>query len=635
MIFVRMLGPVQATVDGEPPPAELLWRKNLATLVYLARSPKRARTREHLAGLLWPEKPDAAARHSLNEALRVLRRAGGEAIIDSVSGQVRLAAGAVSLDVEEIERRVAAQDVAGAAALITGEFLEGFAVPGAGGFEDWLMAERGAWRARSIEVLLLHHRALLDAGRLAEAADAAARAEALDPLADSALRATMRCLALAGDRAGALARYDGFTERLREAVGIEPETDTDALAERVRRERIWRRPTPIPGHELREPPRRAPLLGRAAELAAIAGAWATCRRDSQATLALIVGDPGAGRSRLVDEVLTRARLDGAATALARGVPADRDEAGSATLALARGGLLDAPGAAAAPPAALAAFIARMPEWGDRFPGSRHVEEPMALGRALREVVRAVSDEQPTILALDDAHLVDGESLASLEAAARDLTGSPIFILLSATERADHPELEVVRARAGRDVAGMVVRLEPLSMPALRELAAWALGGWSDESLDRVTRRVAADSAGLPLLAVELVHAVAAGLALRETERTWPDPARTLDATLPGDLPDTVVAAIRTGFRLLSTDAQHVLAATAVLGGRATIPRLERATAEHGEPLVTALDELEWQRWLTSDERGYAFVARIVAEVVARDMVTPGQRRRILEAAGAG
>ena len=49
----------------------------------------------------------------------------------------------------------------------------------------------------------------------------------------------------------------------------------------------------------------------------------------------------------------------------------------------------------------------------------------------------------------------------------------------------------------------------------------------------------------------------------------------------------------------------------------------------------ALDELEWQRWLTAEPRGYTFVARIVRDVVDRDMVTPGQRQRIKDATEEG
>ena len=47
-----------------------------------------------------------------------------------------------------------------------------------------------------------------------------------------------------------------------------------------------------------------------------------------------------------------------------------------------------------------------------------------------------------------------------------------------------------------------------------------------------------------------------------------------------------------------------------------------------EAVVSALDELEWSRWLVAEPRGYTFMARVVRDVIARDMLTPGQRKRI-------
>src|SRR5207245_9993168 len=106
-----------------------------------------------------------------------------------------------------------------------------------------------------------------------------------------------------------------------------------------------------------------------------------------------------------------------------------------------------------------------------------------------------------------------------------------------------------------------------SFPTRRSSDLWALPAFGDVELDRITRRVATDSAGIPLLAVELLHAVASGLDLRETGGAWPEPLHTLDQTLPGDLPDAIVAAIRIEFRRLSPDAQRVLVVAAVLNGR--------------------------------------------------------------------
>ena len=136
---------------------------------------------------------------------------------------------------------------------------------------------------------------------------------------------------------------------------------------------------------------------------------------------------------------------------------------------------------------------------------------------------------------------------------------------------------------------------------------------------------------VPLLAVEISHAVAQGLDLDATSGAWPKPLRTLDATLPAELPDTIVASIRVSFRCLSRDAQAALAAAAVLGERVDARSVGRATGLSGDALAAALDELEWRHWLVAEPRGYAFRARIVRDVVARDMVTEGQRRRILDA----
>src|SRR2546427_738880 len=91
MIVCRTLGPVQAILQDGSAPADLQWAKNLALLVYLARSPEGTRTREHLIGLLWGDKPESKARQSLNTALSLLRgHAGDEAVVsDSTRAALR------------------------------------------------------------------------------------------------------------------------------------------------------------------------------------------------------------------------------------------------------------------------------------------------------------------------------------------------------------------------------------------------------------------------------------------------------------------------------------------------------------------------------------------------------------------
>ena len=630
VIACRTLGPPSLTMGGELAPPELTWRKHLALLIYLARSP-RGRTREHLAGLLWGDRPEGAARHSLNVALHAIRRSAGDASVEVAAGLIHLATGVMQLDVDAVESCAARGDWSAAAQLVTGEFLEGFAVPGASAFEDWMAAERTLWRQRGVDVLAHRSDELLRDGQTQEAVAIALRAAALDPRSEIAERAVVRSLALAGDTAAALDHFGTFVARLGSEVGAHPEAETLSLVARVGEQRRTR-PQPRAGSSSRvESP---PLAGRGTELQTLLDALAHARATPRASALVIEGDTGVGKTRLLDEVLARARLDGWTAASARAVEGDADQPWSGALTLARGGLTGAAGLGGAPAAAVAALAAVLPEWAERFPGARSEGASWPLGRALSAVLRAASDEQPVLLAVDDAQWLDRDSSLALLAALRDLAAAPLVLALGVAPHPARDELDRLRRHLGHEVGGVVVTLGPLGPSALVVLARRYLPHYTEVELDRVVRRVAIDSAGLALLAVELFRAVALGLDLSATQAAWPEPAKTLDQSLPGDLPDAVVAAIRVAYRRLSPEAQRVLAATSILGDRVSADRLIHVLGSPESTVHEALDELEWHRWLVSEPRGYGFVARIVRQVIERDMLTPGQRRRLLDSAAA-
>ncbi|HEX9728537.1 MAG TPA: AAA family ATPase [Gemmatimonadales bacterium] len=632
MIRCQTLGPVAVSVDGGELPAELSWRKNLALLVYLARSPRHARTRDHLVGLLWPEKQETPARHSLRESIRVLRRALGDHAVETASDQVRLVEGAVRLDVDDLAECMASQNWAGAVALIGGEFLEGFAVPDSSAFEDWMAGERSLWRGRCVDALVRAGEALLRSGHVHGAATCAGRATMMDPVSEPAVRLALRAHTLGGDQAGALRAFASFHEALQEIPGAMPSSESQALVARIRAGKIPAAPANAAPEEAGGATRRAPFAGRERELAEVLDAWRRAAAGGGAGLIVIEGDPGLGKTRLMEETVARAHLDGAAVSVVRAVLADANDPWAAVLGLARGGLLEAPGLAGAPVGALAAFATRLPEWADRFPRAARAT-PAPLGVAAREMIAGVAEDQPVLLAVDDAQWLDGESAAVFDAVLRDAAAKPVCVLLATTPETPSPLLDELRARIGRDIPGAAVTLTPMTDATLRVLAQWALPEFDAPALERVVRRVAVDSAGLPLLAVELLHAIALGLEVHDQPAAWPAPFRTLDHTLPSDLPDGIVAAIRVGFRRLSQDAQQVLVALSVLGERISPERVAAASGFTGERLNHALDELEWRRWVVWEPRGYGFVARIVRDVVARDMVTAGQRMRMRAAAG--
>lgn len=630
MIDVRLLGPPEVRIDGAAPPRVLMRHKNLTLFLYLACAGKRGRSQDQLIGVLWPDKPQAKARRSVTVAISTLRSCLGPGSVVTEAGQYWIDPAALRLDTEQLDALTKAGKWRAAKALVTDYgFLEGFGSE-VSAYEDWLGTERRIWNRRILEVQLQVAEDDLRAGNTRAAIVAAEAAHRIDRLSEPATLLLMRALTLEGDRAGALGAYESFVNQLRDDLGTEPSSASAALADRIRRERGA--PAAAP-EAMKSPRRRAPLMDRATQLDQISQVWQRARTSRTAALAMVVGDPGVGKTRLGDELAARMRLDGAVTAVIRAVESDLETPWSGVLGLARGGLLEAAGLATAPAVALAWFATRIAEWADRFPALRTTEPETAPARAFTEVLRAAVVEQPVVLVVDDAVMLDRDSLLTLEAAFRDLAKAPLVALLLVAAQSTRAEIEQLRARVGRDLDGVVVRLAPLSLADIVTLGRWALPAYDEVKLNRLARRVAADSAGLPLLVVELLSAVADGLDLQRVQGAWPAPLRTLDDTMPGDLPEAVTGALRVEFRRLPKPGQLVLQAVAVLEDRVTADRLSRAAGLDLEAVHAALDRLEWARWLTAEGRGYSFVAGIVRKVIYNDLVLPGQRQRLRDQAG--
>src|SRR5881628_3592301 len=120
---------------------------------------------------------------------------------------------------------------------------------------------------------------------------------------------------------------------LRDALDAAPSPETMRLVERIRDARVGRRVLAAP---LAARP-RPPLLGRSAELADVAAAWERAKAG-RGQVVLVEGEPGEGKTRVLEELAGRARLDDATVAAARAVPADREREWSAVAGLLAGGL---------------------------------------------------------------------------------------------------------------------------------------------------------------------------------------------------------------------------------------------------------------------------------------------------------
>jgi DNA-binding SARP family transcriptional activator len=315
MIEFRLLGSIDLIQKGTDVDALLGQPKRLALLAYLATpSSNGFHRRDTLLFLFWPELDDAHARAALRNALSHLRRTLSDRVILTRGDEVGIARSELWSDAAAFEEALVAGDWFQVDALYRGDFLHGFHVPDAPGFEHWMEAERARLRRWAAEAArTLTERAAAESGACPKTLTLARRAVALSPECESARRTLIALLNAGGDRAGALSAYEQFARWLQTELDAEPGPTTQALVDSIRRDTTTRapagpllarpaaaQPTPAPSSEpqtlpprLRQRMAMVPLLAVAGALAVtVGGGWFFARNRVSAIQAAGSGTDG-------------------------------------------------------------------------------------------------------------------------------------------------------------------------------------------------------------------------------------------------------------------------------------------------------------------------------------------------------
>lgn len=616
---LRCLGTPTATVAGRAQPPVLQWRKPLGLLVYLALSPERRRTRDHLLGLFWAESPQDKAAKALNQTLFQLRRALGEERLENRDASVVLSERLLAVDALTFAE-LAERAPVDALALLRGEFLEGFHIDQATEFETWMARQRQRFDTLGVATLVRAGQQALQSGQPAVAARRGSEALERAPHSTPAVELRMRALALAGDPSLALEAFHEFTARLERDLSERAPPALLTLAERVRK--LQSRP-PRPAATV-EPP----LVGRTTVYRDVFDALLGALSQSPRTI-VVTGAPGMGRTRVLAECQRRATMEGAVVTAVRPLDHDRDAPWSALRRL-LGGLQAAPALPAAPRDALATLGPFVPDWATRF-GTRASSDVGDVGDALRAVLAAIADDAPVLLVVDDAHCADGPSLAVLHGAMTRLPPTRVGLALAyATGTAElTTDLRRLAADVQRGLQGVTVRLDPLTETDLAELvrgrATWCP---DDRRRARLTRRLAFETAGNPLYATTLLGALERATTLRNDLAEWPPKGGTLTTPLPFSVPSVVRFAIELRLGELNDQELAVLNAAAI--GPAVLD-LEIVAAVAGTTIMNVertLPGLERRFLVEFDGEHYRFVAPMVAEAVRQTCLKRGERRRL-------
>ncbi|HLI31503.1 MAG TPA: AAA family ATPase [Solirubrobacteraceae bacterium] len=306
---------------------------------------------------------------------------------------------------------------------------------------------------------------------------------------------------------------------------------------------------------------RPALISRGAELAAIAAAIEAARAGKGSVL-VIEGPAGIGKSALLHAACERARAAGLGVSFAQGLELERLHPFGVARRLLRAGVIERE----------LALAAR--RQGAQRDGEARVISPGGAQFALLErlYVRLRACSGP-LLALDDAHWADTESLQLLAyAAARAAEGGLLLILCLRAQEPGAPQelLDAIARAAGAEV------LRPLPLGE-RECGELLIGSGVGEARPELVAAAHRASGGNPFLLGELARALAARGEGGEQAR-----AALLAGTLaPEGLGRLLLARLRT----LSPKAEALAAALAVAGGSAELPLLAAVLKEP----VTELD----------------------------------------------
>jgi class 3 adenylate cyclase/tetratricopeptide (TPR) repeat protein len=201
-------------------------------------------------------------------------------------------------------------------------------------------------------------------------------------------------------------------------------------------------PEPLPASEVLYELRKAepflattPFVGRDAEVGKLREKLTQAKSGSGA-LVMLVGEPGIGKTRVIEELSVEAREGGVTVIAGRCFEGDWAppfgpfvEAVTALAQIARPEELRADMGYGGPPLArLALAIAEvLPDIGEPAPLAPN-EEQFRILDAVSQLLLATAKRAPVLLVLDDLHWADGGTLAMLRHVARFLKGSRILVL---------------------------------------------------------------------------------------------------------------------------------------------------------------------------------------------------------------
>ena len=565
-------------------------RKAQALLVYIAMEPQ-PHSRAALAGLLWSNLAEPRARGNLRRVLTNLRHLVAQHLVITPQTIAFDTRSDYWLDVDDFKRLPPRQ----ALELYHGDFLAGFYVHNAPVFEEWMLGWQERLRIvllQSLYELVTFHRAR---GEYYTAITYARQLLTFDPWREEIHRELMRLLVLTGQRSAALAQYEKCRQVLAEELNLEPLEETRALYEQVRDARTDTLSTPSPPAQETT---HLPFTGREKEHATLITWWEQTQHG-KGPLALVEGEAGIGKTRLVEEVARYAEAHGATVLRGRCYEFGNGLPYQPIAESLRGYLRTLSASTATHPlpslemvwwAELARLLPEVHVLHPNLPEPAPVSSEAARQRLFEAVAHllSASPTSPSLLFLDDLHWADQSTIDLLHYLVRRLQESPIWIVGTyrpGETQLKHPLMQL-KLGLGRDRLVNLLPLEPLSSTAVLHIAHSLVG---ERDSDAFGTFLYQESEGNPFVLSELVEMSREEGMLRERAAGW-EFVHTRLRKAPSPLPAGVRDMILQRVSRLSEAARRLLTLAAVIGRRFDVTLLKAAAGQDADAVENGLHE---------------------------------------------
>jgi DNA-binding SARP family transcriptional activator len=198
------LGGLALYRDGTALAGSATQRLRLALLARVASAGPRGVRRDALISLLWPDSDPDRGRHSLEQALHAARRALSVDALFTGTAVICLNPDVATSDVADFDAAVGRGAADRAVELYAGAFLDGFHLPSAPEFEQWVASEAARCARQYAAALETLARTAAERADHVTAVHWWRRLSVAEPLSARVAVAVIEALVASGDRSGAL-----------------------------------------------------------------------------------------------------------------------------------------------------------------------------------------------------------------------------------------------------------------------------------------------------------------------------------------------------------------------------------------------------------------------------------------------